>query len=43
MDLKNDDAEILSSSLELSEYFEKASSNFSSKFNYLQTLFLVKQ
>ena len=39
-DLKNDDAEILSSSLDLSEYFEKASSNVSSKFQLLANFIL---
>jgi len=38
--LKNDDAEILSSSLDLSEYFEKASSNVSSKFQLLANFIL---
>ena len=38
--LKNDDAEILSSSLELSEYFEKASSYASSKFQALANFIL---
>ena len=38
--LKNDDAEILSSSLELSEYFEKASSYVSSKFQLLANFIL---
>ena len=38
--LKNDDAEILSSSLELSEYFEKASSYISSKFQLLANFIL---
>jgi aspartyl-tRNA(Asn)/glutamyl-tRNA(Gln) amidotransferase subunit B len=38
--LKNDDAEILSSSLDLSEYFEKASSNISSKFQLLANFIL---
>jgi aspartyl-tRNA(Asn)/glutamyl-tRNA(Gln) amidotransferase subunit B len=38
--LKNDDAEILSSSLELSMYFEKASSYASSKFQLLANFIL---
>ena len=38
--LKNDDAEILSSSLDLSEYFEKASSYVSSKFQLLANFIL---
>ena len=38
--LKNDDAEILSSSLELSEYFENASSYVSSKFQLLANFIL---
>ena len=38
--LKNDDAEILSSSLELSEYFEKATSHMSSKFQLLANFIL---
>ena len=38
--LKNDDAEILSSSSDLSEYFEKASSNVSSKFQLLANFIL---
>ncbi len=38
--LKNDDAEILSSSLDLSEYFEKASINVSSKFQLLANFIL---
>ena len=38
--LKNDDAEILSSSLDLSEYFEQASSNVSSKFQLLANFIL---
>ena len=38
--IKNDDAEILSSSLELSEYFEKASSYISSKFQLLANFIL---
>ncbi len=38
--LKNADAEILSSSLDLSEYFEKASSNVSSKFQLLANFIL---
>jgi aspartyl-tRNA(Asn)/glutamyl-tRNA(Gln) amidotransferase subunit B len=38
--LKNDDAEILSSSLELSEYFENASSYISSKFQLLANFIL---
>jgi aspartyl-tRNA(Asn)/glutamyl-tRNA(Gln) amidotransferase subunit B len=38
--LKNDDAEILSSSLELSVYFEKASSYASSKFQLLANFIL---
>ena len=38
--LKHDDAEILSSSLDLSEYFEKASGNVSSKFQLLANFIL---
>ena len=38
--LKNDDAEILSSSLELSEYFENASNYVSSKFQLLANFIL---